>query len=312
MNKKSSTFIFYEIQFFSMKIAVVALGGNAVITPKEKGTVEQQIKHIKGTVSHMRSLFRKYNVIITYGNGPQVGNLLIQQKIAKDKVPEKPLDVCGAMTQGQLGYFIHRALENVLGIKSIAIITQVLVDKKDRAFKNATKPIGPYYSKKIEKNMIKEPEGYRKIVPSPLPKKIIEINEIKALVNKGYTVIASGGGGIPVIKEKGKLKGVEAVIDKDYSAERLATQLKASLLVILTDVKYVYLNYGKENQKPIKKMNIKEAKKYLKQGQFKEGSMKPKIKASVNFIQKGGKKVIITTPSQLNNTLKGKTGTVIE
>jgi len=232
-----------------MKIVVVALGGNVVITPKEKGTPVQQLRHIDNTVSHLKRLIRKYRLVITHGNGPQVGDLLIQQEMGKKKVPAMPLDVCGAMTQAQLGYWLQRCLKNKLNKQAVTVVTQVLVDKKDPDFKRPTKPIGPYYKKKIMRKMVKEPEGWRRVVPSPKPKKIIEIDEIKALVKKGYVLIACGGGGIPVVRERGKLKGVEAVIDKDRSAQRLANQLKADTLILLTDVPYVYLNYGMKNQK---------------------------------------------------------------
>ncbi|MFQ6020667.1 MAG: carbamate kinase, partial [Candidatus Aenigmatarchaeota archaeon] len=283
-------------------LAIVALGGNALITPKEKGTIKQQKKHIYETISHLKNLSKKYKLIITHGNGPQVGDLLIQQKSTK-KVPEMPLDVLGAMTQGQLGYLLQKAIQKQLKKRAVTVITQILVDPKDKAFRNPTKPIGPYYKNKIEKNMIKEPEGWRKVVPSPKPKKIIEINEIKSLV-KNFIVIACGGGGIPVTK-KG---GVEAVIDKDLATELLAIQIKADLLIFLTDVDYVYLNYRKKNQRPLKKLTVKQVKKYM--NHFKEGSMKPKIEASINFL-KYGKKVIITKPKLLDKALKGKAGTMI-
>jgi len=290
-----------------MKIAVVALGGNAVITPKEKGTIEQQIKHINQTVSHLRKLSKKYKIVLTHGNGPEVGNLLIQQEKGRP-IPPMPLDVCDAMTEGQLGYLLQKSIKNILNRKAVTLITQILVDKNDKTFENPTKPIGPYYKTKIEKNMIEEPEGWRKVVPSPKPKKIIEIEQIKALVNQGFIVIACGGGGVPVINNNG-LKGVEAVIDKDYTSELLASQLKADLLIFLTDIEYVYLNYGTRNPIAIKKMTVDEAKKVM--DNFKEGSMKPKIEASIKFLKKG-KKVIITKPELLDNALEGKAGTVME
>jgi len=287
-----------------VKIAVVALGGNAVITPKEKGTVEQQTKHINQTISKLKKLSKKYRVVITHGNGPQVGDLLIQQEKAKPEIPAMPLDVCDAMTQGQLGYLLQKSIQSILKKKAVTVVTQIEVDKNDKAFQNPTKPIGPYYKEKIEEQMIKEPEGWRKVVPSPKPKRIIEIEEIKSLVKQGYIVIACGGGGIPVANSK----GIEAVIDKDYATELLASQLKADLLIFLTDVDSVYLNY--ESKKPIliREMNVKEAKKLMKH--FKEGSMKPKIEASIEFLKKG-KKVIITKPELLDKALEGKVGTVI-
>jgi len=222
-----------------------------------------------------------------------------------------PLDVCDAMTQGQIGYFLQMSLKNQLKKPVTTVVTQILVDKKDPAFKKPTKPIGPYYSKKIFKNMIKLPEGWRRVVPSPKPKKIIEIQGIKNLVKKGVIVIACGGGGIPVVLKNRKLTGIEAVIDKDYASQKLATELKADTLIILTNINYVYLNYGKKNKSPLKKITVKEATKYLKQGHFKEGSMKPKIEASIEFLRRGGKKVIITELLSLERALKNKAGTVI-
>lgn len=289
-----------------MKTAVVALGGNALIKPNEKGTLKQQIKRIDQTISHLRGLSKRYRLVLTHGNGPQVGNILIQQKSIKE-VPSMPLDVCDAMTQGQLGYLIQKSIQNILNKKAVTIITQILVDKNDKAFKKPTKPIGPYYKEKIERDMIKEPEGWRKVVASPKPKQIIEIEQIKSLI-KNHIVIACGGGGIPVIKEK-ELRGVEAVIDKDYATELLASQIKADLLIFLTDVDSVYLNYGSKKPIAIREMNVKKAKKLMKH--FKEGSMKPKISASINFLKKG-KKVIITKPELLDKALRGKVGTVIK
>jgi len=290
-----------------MKTAVVALGGNALIKPNEKGTLEQQMKHINQTISHLKNLSKRYRLVITHGNGPQVGDLLIQQKSTKE-VPSMPLDVCDAMTQGQLGYLIQKSIQNILNKKAVTVVTQILVDKNDKAFKNPTKPVGPYYKEKIEKDMIKEPEGWRKIVASPKPKKIIEVEQIKSLIKQNFIVIACGGGGVPVIKDK-ELKGVEAVIDKDYATQLLATQLKADLLIFLTDVDSVYLNYGSKKPISIREMNSQEAKKLM--NHFKEGSMKPKILASINFLKKG-KRVLITKPELLDKALERKAGTVIK
>jgi len=294
-----------------MKIVVIALGGNAILTPDEKGTVKEQVRDIKNIARQLKFLLKKYKLVITHGNGPQVGNLLIQQELAKRKIYPMPLDVCGAMTQGQIGYFLQTVIRNELKRPITSVVTQVLIDKNDPAFKNPSKPIGPYYPKKTSKNMIKEAEGWRRIVPSPKPKRIIEIEEIKALVKKGIIVITCGGGGIPVVKKKERLVGVEAVIDKDYASQKLAIQLKAECLIFLTDVKYVYLNYEKKDQKPLRRITLKQAKRYLKEGHFKEGSMKPKIEASLNFLKSGGKKVIITNVSSLKKALNNKTGTII-
>ncbi len=290
-----------------MKTAVVALGGNAIITPKEKGTIEQQIAHIDQTVVHLKKLSRKYRLVLTHGNGPQVGDLLIQQKKGRP-IPAMPLDVCGAMTQAQIGYLLQNSIQNILRKRSITVLTRVLVDKKDRAFERPTKPIGPFYNERIGKNMVRQIYGWRKVVPSPKPKKIIEIDQIKSLIRQGLIVICCGGGGAPVIRDKG-LIGIEAVIDKDYSSQLLATQLKADLLVFLTDVDYVYLDYESKSPIAIRRMSSTEAKKMI--NDFKEGSMRPKIEAAVKFLRKG-KKVIITKPELLDDALEGRTGTVIE
>ncbi|MBI2084849.1 MAG: carbamate kinase [Candidatus Aenigmarchaeota archaeon] len=281
-----------------MKLAVVALGGNSLIHPKERGTAEKQIKRVNKTISHLKPLARKFTLVLTHGSGPQVGNLLFQQKLSKKTLPEMPLDTLDSMVQGQLGYWIQQAVENVLHKNAVTIITRVLVDKSDNAFKHPTKPIGQ--------------KSWKKMVASPIPIQIIDVEKIKALVKNNFVVIACGGGGIPVIKKVGKFSGVEAVVDKDHATQKLASQLKADTIIFLTDVQYVFYNYGKSSQKPLRKLSIENAIKYLKDNQFEEGSMKPKIEASVEFLKKGGKKVLITSPEKLNLALKGKAGTVVE
>ncbi len=295
-----------------MKLAVIALGGNSLVRPNEKGTAEKQIARVNKTISYLKPLMKKFSLVLTHGNAPQAGSLLIQQEKSKKILPEMPLDALDAMTQGELGYWIQQAVENVLKRNAVAVVTRVLVNRKDKAFGHPTKPIGPYYKKKIYPKMVKEPEGWRRVVPSPKPIEIVDINEIKSLVKRNFLVIACGGGGIPVVEKNGKLAGVEAVVDKDYSTQKLASQLNAETVIFLTDVNYVYYNYGKPNQKAIRKLSVQETIKYLKGGQFKEGSMRPKIEASIEFLKKGGKKVLITSPERLNSALKGKLGTVIE
>jgi len=247
-----------------MKTVVVALGGNAILPAGKAGTIKQQTSAVKKTVKTISKLIKQgWRVVITHGNGPQVGNIMIQQEKGKKVVPMMPLDICDAQTQGLIGYLIQRELENQLKkdkIKKevVTFITQILVDGKDRAFKDPTKPIGPFYSdkevKKLKKKfkMIKQKgKGWRRVVPSPKPKKILEVDEIKYLVSKGRVVIACGGGGIPVVKRRGLHIGVEAVIDKDRAAQLLASELKADLLLILTDVDCVYLNYKTRKQKKL-------------------------------------------------------------
>jgi len=304
---------------------VIALGGNTLIKKGEKPTLSTQTKNAKKTLEHFIPLIKNKNkLVITHGSGPQIGAIILQNELSRSKVPPMPMDILDAEVQGGLGYLLEQTLQNTLNkhkikIPVVSILTQIIVNKKDPAFKNPTKPIGPYYTKRkanlLRKKGLKLTEqfnrGYRRIVPSPKPKYIDDVKIIDILLKNNTIVIAAGGGGIPVIKEKGKLKGVSAVIDKDYASSCLATSIKAKHLIILTEFPYVHLNYQKKNQKRITKIKINELKKYLKQGQFQPGSMGPKIESSINFIKKGGKQVIITSTSHLNKALKGKAGTII-
>ncbi|MEK6834760.1 MAG: carbamate kinase [Nanoarchaeota archaeon] len=306
-----------------MKI-VIALGGNAIIKKGEKQNYSNLINNIKKTCKNIVPIIKNNSVLITHGNGSEIGYLAIQNEIAKLKVPIMPLDVLGAESQALIGYIFEEQLRNSLRENKInnsvaTLITQTLVNKNDNAFKNPTKPIGPFYNKKQALQLRKKGfhviedagRGYRRVVPSPLPLKIIESDIIKDLINKKIIVIAAGGGGIPVYQENNLLKGVEAVIDKDLASQVLANSIKANLLLILTGVDYVYLNYLKKNQKTIHKMTVKLAQEYLKEGHFLEGSMKPKIQAAINFIKNGGKKVIITNPNNVMKALNNKSGTLI-
>jgi len=304
-----------------MKI-VVALGGNALTKKGEKGAYKELIKNIKKTSKNLIDIIKDNKVIIVSGSGPQVGALVLQNELSKKKVPEMPLNVLDAELEGELGYMIELALNNELKKskrKSVTVLTQVLVDKNDKGFKNPTKPIGLFYSEKEAEKLRKKGfkiiyqvgKGYRRVVASPKPLEIIEINQIKDLMEKGNIVIAAGGGGIPVYRSDKGLKGIDAVIDKDRASSLLAGNIKADLLLILTDVDKVALNYKEKNQKFLNKLSVKNAKKYLKEGHFKEGSMKPKIEASINFLENGGKKVIITSISKVKESLKGKNGTLI-
>jgi carbamate kinase len=308
------------------KTAVVAIGGNSLIRDEDHQTVADQFEATRETCAHIASMVEQgWEVIITHGNGPQVGFILLRSELASKAVHTVPLDSCGAETQGDLGYMIQQCLYNEFlsrGIKnSVAtIVTQVLVRKNDPAFKNPTKPIGPFYSRKKAEKYRKERKwsvaedagrGWRRVVPSPMPVRIIEQDAIKTLVDEGVVVIAAGGGGIPVIKEKGKLKGVEAVIDKDYASAILAIGLTADLFLVSTAVEKVALNFGKTNQKLLDKMTLPEAKKYYRQGHFPPGSMGPKIRAIINYLEHGGRKAIITNPENLENALLEKTGTHI-
>jgi len=312
------------------KTLVVALGGNAIKKADEIGTAEQQFRNVRETCKHILEIIRRgYKVVITHGNGPQAGNLLIQQEEASKIVPAQPLDVVGAMTQGQIGYMLQQTLITYLkkarlNIPVATVLTQVLVDKNDPDFKDPSKPVGPFYTKEEAERLAKKkgyiikkvkPVGekaYRRVVPSPNPIAIIEGDAIKRLVDAGVIVIASGGGGIPVImKEDGSLEGIEAVIDKDLAGEKLAEIVNADIFLILTDVEKVKLNYGKPNERDLDRMTLAEAKRYLEEGHFLPGSMKPKIMACIRFLESGGEKAIITSLERAVDGLEGKTGTLI-
>lgn len=307
------------------RLIAIALGGNAIKSSKEKGTNEEQFHNVNRTTEHLAELIKAgFKLVITHGNGPQVGNILIQNDAGKDLVPALPMDVCGAESQGQIGYMIQQTFINHLAKlhirKSVAtVVTQVLVDKKDQAFVHPTKPVGPFYSQSEGEAMKKRGytviedagRGYRRVVPSPIPKNIVEIESIRTLINNNTIVVASGGGGIPVVKTKKGYAGVEAVIDKDLAGELLATLVKAKTLLILTDVEKVAINYRKPNQQNLDRMTVKEAIAYAKEGHFAAGSMGPKVNAAINFIKHGGKTAIITHPFSVLEAIKGKTGTVI-
>ena len=305
------------------EIIVIALGGNAIMPKGEKASIKNQFKNTEKAVENIAKLAQKSpRIVLTHGNGPQVGNILIRVEESLGKAYSIPLEVAVAESEGEIGYILGQALRNEFAKKGISkpivsILTQVLVDKNDPMFRKPTKFVGPFYSEKqavlLKKKGLKVKKdsnrGWRRVVPSPKPLKIVEVKIIKKLVEQKVIVIAAGGGGIPVYKSKNILKGIEAVIDKDLASACLATSIKAGSLIILTGVKKVYLNYSKKNQKPIKKMNVKQAKKFLSEGHFPEGSMGPKIRASINFLEGGGKKVLITSPKYLLKALKGKEGT---
>ncbi len=310
----------------SKKLAVIAIGGNAVNRPGELPSAENMLKNISETASYLADMIEKdYDIVITHGNGPQVGNILIQQDIAKDKVPPFPMDINGAMTQGYLGYMIVKSLKNILierGIeKEIAsVVTQIIVDEKDEGFKKPSKPVGPFYTEKEGKQLQEEKgwdfkedsgRGWRRVVPSPIPLEVIEKKSIQKLVDEDFLVVAGGGGGIPVVKKDGKIIGVEAVIDKDRASALMAKDLKADEFIILTAVEKVSLNFGKENQKDLEKITVEETEKYIEEGHFAPGSMLPKIEACLSFVKESGKPALITDMQKLTEALEGKTGTTI-
>lgn len=309
------------------KIALIAFGGNAILPNGQRGLQKEQMKNSEKAAKMMIEIVAKgYELIVVHGNGPQVGNILIQMEEASNKIPPFTLEVCDAMTEGSMGYMLEKALINELRKNSIdkevvTILTQVIVDREDPAFQNPTKPIGPFYTQYRAQQLMKEKKwtmiedagrGWRKVVPSPRPIDIVTKRATSDLVRSGRIVIAAGGGGIPVIiNSKGLIEGVEAVIDKDYASALLASEVGVDLFIILTGVDRVYLNYGKENQKEIKVMRVEEAKKYLEEGQFPPGSMGPKIKAAIQYIEAGGKEVLITSASKLKAALAKRAGTRI-
>ncbi len=309
------------------KVAIVAVGGNSLILDSKHQAVYDQYKAAAETMKHIVEMIVKgWDVVITHGNGPQVGYILARSEYSRGILHEVPLDSCGADTQGAIGYNFAMALNNEFKKRGVnktvaSVITQTLVDKNDPSFKKPSKPIGQFYSdeeahKRKEKDgwdiMEDAGRGWRRVVASPDPKEIIELAAIKTLIDAGVVTVAVGGGGIPVIRdENGDLKGTAAVIDKDLASALLATLLKADLLLISTAVEKVCLNFGKPDQKALDKMTLAEAKKYIEEGHFKPGSMLPKMKAIVKFLENGGKQALITDPAHIPQALDGKTGTWI-
>ena len=312
------------------KRIVIALGGNAITQADERGTAAEQMTNIRTTCRQILEIIRAgYEVVVTHGNGPQVGSLLIQQEMASSHAPEQPMDVCGAMTQGQIGYMLQQALTS--GLRTLNLnktvvteVTQVMVDPKDTAFQNPTKPVGPFYSRQ-EKERCESERGYhitqvlpngerpfRRVVPSPDPIRILEGRGLKRLVDAGMIVIASGGGGIPVfLSEQGEWQGVEGVIDKDLAGEKLAEAVGADIMMILTDVPKVKLWFGTRKEKSLDRMTAQEAREYLEEGHFLAGSMAPKVEACVRFLEYGGERAIITSLDHAWAALNDHEGTHI-
>ncbi|RLF42331.1 MAG: carbamate kinase [Thermoplasmata archaeon] len=309
-----------------MKTTVIALGGNALIKPGQKGTIYEQFANTREVVKSIARIIREeIKVVLTHGNGPQVGAILLQNNLARKLIPPMPLGICVAESEGFIGYMIQQCLSNALnsiGIrKQVAtIVTQVLVDKNDSAFNNPTKPIGPYYTQREAKVLMKDgysmrefPRGWRIVVPSPDPKSIVEGEVIRKMIENDIIVIAAGGGGLPVVeKENWGLDGVEAVVDKDLASERLAEAIKADTMIILTNVENVYLNYNKPNQKALREVSLDEIKNFYEKGYFPAGSMGPKILASIRFLENGGKKVVISHVNYAWEAFKEEKGTIIE
>lgn len=309
------------------KIAVVAIGGNSLIKDKEHQSVPDQFATTDETCAHIADMIKEgWRVVVTHGNGPQVGFILLRSEIASNVLHTVPLDSCGADTQGALGYMIQQLLGNRLSQVPgappvVTVVTQVVVDKDDPAFQNPSKPIGPFYDEDRARQYEKDQgwtviedagRGWRRVVPSPIPTEIVEIGAMRALLQTGFVVIGVGGGGIPVVRdEQGSLRGVDAVIDKDYASGLLANGLNADLFLISTAVEKVYLNFGKPDQRPLDHLTVEEAQEYLEQGHFPQGSMGPKIRAVIQYLERGGKEALITSPENLARALRGETGTRI-
>lgn len=308
-------------------LAIVAVGGNALIKDKDHQTVQDQYACSVETMQHITSMIEMgWDVVISHGNGPQVGFILRRSELAAHELHEVPLDYCGADTQGAIGYMFQQALHNEfltrnLDKKAVTVVTQTIVDRNDPAFQHPTKPIGSFMDEQsAREKMAKEGwimvedagRGWRRVVPSPIPQRIVEAEAIQTLIKAGFVVVAVGGGGIPVIEtETGDLVGIEAVIDKDFGSSILASMINADLFLISTAVEKVAINFNKPDQKWLDEITVEEAKKYIEEGQFAKGSMLPKIQAILKYLENGGKKALITDPEHITAALQGKTGTWI-
>jgi len=309
------------------RTAVIAIGGNSLIKDKEHQSVRDQFASTQETCIHIAEIVKQgWSVVVTHGNGPQVGFILLRSELASNVLHTVPLDSCGADTQGALGYMIQQLLGNRLkkvdsDVPVVTVVTQVIVDADDPAFHNPTKPIGPFYDEAKVRRYEREQgwaviedagRGWRRVVASPIPREIVELEAMRTLLGAGFVVVGVGGGGIPVVRdEEGVLRGVEAVIDKDYASSLLAAGLEADLFLISTAVEKVYLNYGKPDQIALDHLTVEQAKGYLEEGHFPPGSMGPKMRAVIEFLEQGGKEALITSPQNLARALRGETGTRI-
>ena len=306
---------------------MIALGGNSLSPKGKTGSIEDQFSYTRKTMDGLSNFIDlNYNICITHGNGPQVGNESLRMDLTNEQVPPLPLGVCVANTQGQMGYMIQQTLQNKLRDMNIdrevvTLVTQVIVDKNDKSINNPTKYIGPIYSKKDImplsnkfnwKIKEQEPGNWRRVVPSPMPDYIMHGKSIKALVNRGTIVIAFGGGGIPVYNDdEHKIEGLDAVIDKDFSAAKMGRIIRAQELWIISDIEYLYRNFGEENQTPYKEISFQDLISLYKNNSFQEGTIKPKIKAAIHFLKHHGEKVVITSINNIQNALNDQSGTII-
>jgi carbamate kinase len=308
------------------KSALIAIGGNSLIRAGEKGTVAEQLANARRTAQAILGIIRAgYRLVITHGNGPQVGAQLLRSERASDQVPGQTLDVCGASTQGEIGYMLAQSLRDELALAGlqvpvVSLITQTIVSAEDPAMRNPTKPIGPFYSRSQAEEKKRQfgwqivedaARGYRRVVPSPEPIDIVELGVIRALIDHGALVIACGGGGIPVVQENGTLRGVEAVIDKDRASALLASELGVDIFAISTDSDFVYFDYKKPTQRPLARATTHEMDILYAAGQFPPGNMGPKIQSALRFLRNGGREVVITSYEYLCDALSGSAGTHI-
>ncbi len=308
------------------KTALVAVGGNSLIRAGEKGTIAEQLANARRTAQALVGIIRLgYRLIVTHGNGPQVGAQLLRSERASDLVYEHTLDVCGAASQGEIGYILEQSIENELAaagmnVPVVSIVTQTVVSSADAAMSHPTKPIGPFYSRTVAEerrralgwHIVEDAaRGYRRVVPSPEPLEIVELDVIRALLARDVLVVCTGGGGIPVVRVDGHLHGVDAVIDKDRASALLASELAIDLFAISTDTDYVYLNYKTPAQVPLMRVTIAELERYHCEGHFPPGNMGPKIESAVRFLRRGGNKAVITSVEHLCDAVAGKGGTQI-
>jgi carbamate kinase len=309
-----------------MNTMLIAVGGNSLIRAGEKGTVVEQLANARRTAAAITGLIREgYHLVVTHGNGPQVGAQLLRSERAADQVPGQSLDVCGAASQGEIGYLLSQSLEDELAaaglhVPVVSLVTQSVVSANDPAMKHPTKPIGPFYSRAQAEERQRllgweivedAARGYRRVVPSPEPIEIVELDVIRSLVDQGVLVVACGGGGIPVVRENGNLHGVDAVIDKDRASALLASQLGVDIFAISTDTDYVYLDYKKPTQRPLIRVTASELEEHYNAGHFPPGNMGPKVESALQFLRAGGKDVVITSYGHLCEAITGRAGTHI-
>ena len=305
---------------------MVALGGNALSPPRATGSADEMRAALAATCGHLADLVTNgVELVLTHGNGPQVGRILLQQEAAAPEIPAMPMDVCGAQSQGQIGYLLAQALDNALrergsDVRALCLVTQVVVDGRDPAFRRPTKPVGPSYERPEAQRIahetgdvftIQPDKRWRRVVASPLPVRFVEEAPLLQIIEAGHCVVAAGGGGVPVVDVNGELRGVDAVVDKDRSAARLATIVGADLLLILTEVDVVQRGYGTPDAAPLPRLTVAEARELLASGEFPEGSMGPKVDAACDFVENGGPRAVITSLASARAAVEGKAGTEV-